>query len=181
MQDQLTNWQGQYIKYSYHIFSYFFQCFTTFAEPNFSKQHSTLLTTSNRWQTEMKFFVTLVPCCQSTKSVCHCCTTKNSIPFWPTSGVLSNCVKHSLPERPDIHIGLVRDFLHGPPPQPGRQVPSWAGQVETFVMELPIKTWNLKKIMHKDGGRLPRAPQIGTFTGKSWQIFLAIAPCWGNI
>ena len=59
----------------------------------------------------MKFFVTLVPCCQSTKSVCHGCTTKNSTQFLPISEVFSNCVKHSLPERlnnilPDIHTGL---------------------------------------------------------------------------
>ncbi len=59
----------------------------------------------------MKFFVTLVPCCQSTKSVCHGCTSKNSTQFLPISEVFSNCVKHSLPERlnnilPDIHTGL---------------------------------------------------------------------------
>ncbi len=56
-------------------------------------------------------FVACLPCCQSTKSVCHCCTTKNSTNFLPLSKKYSNCVKHSLPERlytvlPNIHISL---------------------------------------------------------------------------
>ncbi len=63
-----------------HIFL-LFQCFATFAEPNSSKQHLQLLTTWDWWQTEMKFFVACLPCCQSTKSVCHRCTTKTSIHF----------------------------------------------------------------------------------------------------
>ena len=32
-----------------------FQCFNTFAAPDFSTQHSKLLMTSNRWQSEIKF------------------------------------------------------------------------------------------------------------------------------
>ncbi len=88
-----------------------FQCFATFAEPDVLKQHSKLLKMSNWWQTEVKFFITCVPCCQSTKSVCHCCTAKISIQFLPLSEKFSNCVKHSLPERlytilPDTHFGL---------------------------------------------------------------------------
>ena len=88
-----------------------FQCFNTIAEPNFLKQHSRLLITSIRWQSDMKFFIAFVSCCQFTKSVCHCCTTKISIQLLPLSDKFSNCVKQSLPERlqtilPDINIGL---------------------------------------------------------------------------
>ncbi len=44
----------------------------------------------------MKFFVTLVPCCQSTKSVSHCCTTKISIHFLPFSKYFLKKIKAQL-------------------------------------------------------------------------------------
>ena len=67
-----------------HLFL-LFQCLVIFAEPNFLKQHLEFLTTWAWWQTKMEFLVTSVPCCQSTKSVCHCYTTKISIQFPPLS------------------------------------------------------------------------------------------------
>ena len=137
-----------------------FQCFTTFAEPTFSRQHSKLLTMSNWWQTEMKIFITCVPCCQSTKSVCHCCTTKISIQFLPLSKKYSNCVKHSLPERrlytivPDIHTGWsIKKALHSSLNNSfsassyvfldqhsifSREIPSQAREIKTFVIGPPI-------------------------------------------
>ncbi len=124
----------------------------------------------------MKFFITCVPCCQSTKSVCHCCTTKISIQFLPLSKKYSNCVKHSLPERrlytivPDIHSGWsIKKALHSSLNNSfsassyvfldqhsifSREIPSQAREIKTFVIGPPIQSLEFGKAMCKDEARL---------------------------